>query len=343
MLFRSMEYKGIFAVLSEFIDKDRCFDYVAGINSTDRWFNFPMFERTAAYCADKMKEAGLEEVEMLPLKADGHTPYGDWVIPQAWDATKGILKVESPVVENPVLADYQSTSFSLVMYSAPTPAGGIAAEVVIVDDPASVKPEEVKGKLIFTGKKPQTVVDLALEGKAAGIISDFFPMYKGIREDRSEVYDAFRWENSFMCPINSSGLFGFSISPRNGDFLRELVSKAVTKGETVTLHAEVDSRFYDGVSYTVSGLIPGTDKQGEEVFIFGHLYEPGANDNASGCGTILEVAAAINKAIAAGKLPRLRRGLRFAMGFECGGSMGYVEAHPDRVKRTVAADRKSVV
>ncbi len=333
-----MGYRDVFSVLQEYVSGERCFRYVEGIHSTDRWFNFRMFEKTAGFCAEQMEKAGLSEVELLPLRADGRTPYGDWVIPKAWDARKGVLKIVSPSVEDPILADYEKIPQSLVMYSAPTPAGGISAEVIIVDDPKNVEPESVKGKIIFTSAlKPQALVDLALKGGAVGIVSDFFPMYEGIRDSRQDVYDAVRWENAFKAPVNDSCLFAFSLSPRKGDYLRELVKKCEQSGEKLVLSAEVQTEFYDGVCYTVSGLIPGCDPSGEEVFIYGHLYEPGANDNASGCATILEIATALNKAINDGRLPRPRRGIRFAMGWECGGSMGYVHAHPDRVEKTVAA------
>jgi hypothetical protein len=208
---------------------------------------------------------------------------------------------------------------------------------VIVNDPQGIEPDCVKGKLILTTQRPQELAGLAIKGGALGIISDFFPMYPGIRNNRNEVYDAFRWDNTFMCPINDSGLFAFSLSPRRGDFLRELVAQSAGKGQELVLHAEVETEFYDGVTYAVSGLIPGSDPSGEEVLIYGHLCEPGANDNASGTGTILEIATALNKAINDGKLQRPRRGIRFGMGFECGSSMGYEASHPDRVEKTIAA------
>ena len=64
----------------------------------------------------------------------------------------------------------------------------------------------------------------------------------------------------------------------------------------------------------------------------GHLYEPGANDNASGCALLLSVAEALRQAF-----PQRRRGVRLVMGYEAAGMSGYVCAHRDRMSRTIAA------
>lgn len=330
-----MNYKNLFDLLSEYFDEKRCFKYVKGINSTDRFFDFAAFKETADYCAKQMINAGLSEVEILPLKADGKTVYGDWVIPQAWDANEGILKIVNPYVEDAVLADYQKIPCSLVMYSAPTAAQGVEAEVIIVEDPEKTQGVDMRGKLLFTHLRQNMLVDIAAIGGAVGIISDFFPMYKSVRNSREDVYDASRWENAFMAPVNDSDLFAFSLSPRNGDRLRRIIADADPKGEKVVLHAKVDTKLYDGEAYTVSSVLYGEDPQGEEMMIFGHLYEPGAHDNASGCGLILEIATALQKAINEGKLPKPKRNIRFGMGFECGGSMGYCQTHPDKISRTI--------
>lgn len=331
-----MNCKSIIEVLSGYIDKYRCYDYVRGIYSNDRWLDFSSFVRTAEYSAEQMKKAGLEEVEMLPLKADGHTAYGDWVIPRAWDAYKGVLRIVEPSsVENPQLADYNQVPCSLAMYSAPTPEGGVDAEVVVIDNPKTADPNSVRGKIIFTPMEPGNAAGLAIRGGALGVISDFFPLYPGIR-DKEDIYDASRWESGFIYPVNDTGLFAFSLSPRNGDRLRGIIAEAEKKGEKVILHAEVEARFYDGVSYTVSGFIPGEDSQGREIMIYGHLSEPGANDNASGCGVVLETATALQKAIKEGILPRPKRGIRFVVGRECSGSMGFCQKHPEIINRTIA-------
>lgn len=323
-------YEQLYTLLSKHADPRRCLDTLTRIWQNDRLFSFDAFARTATVCADRMAEAGLEQIETLPLKADGFTTYGDWLIPQAWDAKSASLRILSPKVEAPCLADYPQIPCSLVMYSAPTPPKGVTGEVLLVEDAAAVDALDVRGKLLFIRKdKPQSILQAAAKGGALGILSDFIPLYPGVRDSREDVYDTNRWENAFALPKNDSGLFAFSLSPRQGDMLTDLLGKG-----PVTLQAHVETTLYDGSAATISALLPGeTDN---EVLAYGHLYEPGAEDNASGCAALIEAVWLLRQMVEEGHLPRPRRGIRIAMGFECAGSMGYFCAHPKRIDKTDA-------
>jgi len=330
-------YEEIFSILSEYFDESESFKHVAEIHGNDYWFDYSHFGKTAEYCFKQMKNTGLSDVELIPLKADGRTAYGDWVVPRAWDASGAALKVVNSDGTCTVLADYEKTPCSLMMYSAPTPLNGVEAEVVLIGGSCGTFPEDVKGKIIFTHDRPQNILPMARAGGAAGIVSDFLPVFPGVRDDKTDAFDAFRWENVFISPVNDTDLFGFSLSPRIGEELKKRIEEAAQKGEAVFLHAEVNTRFYDGTVYTLSGMIPGTNPAKEEVLICGHLYEFGANDNASGCGVMLELAAAITRTINEGKLPRPKRNIRFVMGFECVGLMAYCVKYSERIKRTIGA------
>ena len=323
-------YEQLSALLSGYADPCRCLDTLTRIWENDRLFSFDAFARTAKVCADRMAEAGLEQIETLPLKADGFTAYGDWLIPEAWDAKTARLTIVSPQVADPILADYPTIPCSLVMYSAATPPEGVAGEVVFAEDAAALQNLDVRGKLLFIRKnKPQAILQAAASGGALGILSDFMPLYPDVRDSREEVYDVHRWENAFAIPKNDTGLFAFSLSPRQGDLLASLMMKG-----SVVLHAHVEAALYPGSAATVSALLPGETCR--EVLAYGHLYEPGAEDNASGCAALIEAAWLIKKAVDEGRLPRPKRGIRIAMGFECAGSMGYFAAHKERIGQTDA-------
>ena len=318
------------ALFARHADARRCLDTLSRIWQNDRLFSFDAFARTARACAERMAEAGLAQIESLPLAADGFTTHGDWVIPQAWDARAAQLRIVAPQTDSPVLADYPAIPCSLVMYSAPTPPGGVIGQVLLVEDIAALAGQDVRGKLLFLrNDRPQSALQAAIAGGALGILSDFMPRYPGVRDSRTDVYDTYRWENAFAIPRNDAGMFAFSLSPREGDRLCALLAQGA-----VTLHAQVDATLYDGHAATVSALVPGQSER--EVFAYAHLYEPGAEDNASGCAALLEAAWLLRELVAQGHLPRPRRGIRIAMGFECAGSMGYFAAHPERIGLTDA-------
>lgn len=315
------------------ISASRAFQHLMEIHRTDRWFTFSMFRETAEYCAHALRQGGARDVELLELKADGRTAYGDWVIPQAWKAKDAELWVVEPEDAAGRIVRYLDEPCCLVMYSAPTAPEGVEAELVVIEDQAELETADVRGRMLLISSKPKEILDLAVEKGAIGIVSDYIAPLPPIR-DRMDLPDAVRWENDCFVPVNEGELFGFSISPRAGDRLRSLARREVGKGRAIRLFARVDTRLYDGTVPMVSGLIPGHER--EEVILCTHLYEPGANDNASGCGVSLEIARCLNALIASQELPQPKRGIRFLLGWECAGFMGYAVHHRDRIPDMVA-------
>lgn len=315
-----MEWKELCSVLNQKFDIGRCMDKLRSIYETDHWNDFDKYLETAEYCADSMKKAGLTQIEKLPLKADGKTMYGDWKLPRAWRVRKGILRYTT----GEVISDYHKKTCALCMYS-PATAGEVEAEVIDISG-MKVLPDDgsLRGKLLLTDLQPGAALPLARQVGAIGVLSDSMRLFPGIRDSKEEMYDECLWEGIGQAfPDNT--IFGFKLTPRQGDRLREELRQG-----SVRLVAEVDAELYDGVCHTVSGLLEGTDPSLPEVFAYGHLYEPGANDNASGSGALLELAKCFSEAIEEGLLPRPKRSIRFAMGNECGGSMGYLMSHPER-------------
>lgn len=309
-------------------NSDQILDDVRKIWETDRWFTFPKFEETAKNVAAIMRRSGLEDVEIGNGPADGMTQSGFWTMPLAWDISVGTLEIVDPHVpaDMQLLADYQRVPTSIGMWSGPTPAGGVTAEVV----PASGdwKNKDLKGKLVL-GAPLGSKSALAKAG-ALGLISEH-------TENRA-LLDERGWVNSFgdngwSFTKDSAPLVCFSITPRQSDLLRELLNRGPVK-----VRANVDSRYYAGVYPYVTGVIRGTDgESAEEVLSLGHLFEQGANDNATGVSSIIGAAATLKRLITEGKLARPKRTIRVLGMSECYGMLHYLETNSNRAKRTVAA------
>ena len=297
----------------------RAKNQVIEIHRTDRFSSFDLYRQTAQYCLGQMKALGLEGAELVPCKADGRTAYADWVVPRAWDAREALLKVADT---GHTLARYPDVPAALSMYSAPTPPEGIETEVMLVDDLQRI-PDDFQGKMLFySGYLSKSDRKALADRGIVGIVYDHgkidFPDLRG-------------WDNYMLGPRNDEGMFGLSLSFREADHLRELCRKGPVK-----VYARVDTTLYDGIVENVTAYIPGTEKD-EEVLMLAHIYEQGANDNASGAGTSLEVFRTLKLLIDRGDLPRPRRSMRILLGFECCGFMGYVVTHEERMRRTVAA------
>lgn len=313
-----MEWKSIFPILDKYFSQDRCLEHVTRIWETDHLISFDQFEKTARYCASIMEETGLTEIELLPLKADGHTCYNDWKLSRAWKVHHGILSYPN----GETICDYAQVPCSLTMYS-PGTDGPVEAEVVNVCGISPFPTDgSLAGKLLLTDRRAGAALADAQNAGAAGILSCSETLYPGIRS-REDIYDTVLWEG-MGCHLGNR-VFGFKLTPRQADRLKKQLEAG-----PVRLVADIQTEAYDGVCYTVSGLLEGREPGLPEVLAYGHLYEPGANDNASGSGALLEMARCFRDAIELGMLPRPRRSIRFAVGWECGGSMGYTAAHPDR-------------
>jgi hypothetical protein len=308
------------------VKPEQSMDYMRRVYSTDRWFTFPKFQQTAEYLKQAMTDAGLQKVELLGAPADGVTQAGYWTEPMAWDVKQARLDLigEDVPAEFRVLADYEKVPTSLGMWSGPTPAGGITAEIVEWNEK-----NDVRGKLVLTRQNPANIKWNLVKKGVLGAINTF--------TENPELQDGRQWinawgDNGWAFTKGSAPLICFSITPRQAAFVRKLLAE----GRTVRAHALVDTRYYAGVYPYVTGVIPGSGSE-EEVLTLGHSSEQGAQDNATGVAAMLESLATLNRLIAEQKLPRPKRTIRVLLMGEMYGSMHYMSTHLDRARRTVAA------
>jgi len=137
--------------------------------------------------------------------------------------------------------------------------------------------------------------------------------------------------------------FAFMVSLKTARGFRERLAK----GEKIALHAVVKAGQHAGNYEVVTATIPGADPKlkEEEIAFSCHLdhQRPGANDNASGCVTILEVARTLQKLINEGKLARPARTIRFIWPPEIEGTLALLNGKPEFAKRIKAAVHMDMV
>jgi aminopeptidase YwaD len=129
------------------------------------------------------------------------------------------------------------------------------------------------------------------------------------------------------------------VSPATAEALRARLQT----GKLVLLNAHVKATVGPGYWTVVTAVIPGagpvsSDSSPKEIIYSCHLdhERPGANDNGSGCVTILEVARMLAHLIRSGALPPPCRTLRFLWGPEVEGTMAFLASHPEIRQRAVA-------
>jgi hypothetical protein len=298
----------------------------------ERWFTFPKFHEDARYIEQTLRGIGLSEVEKIDAPADGITQNGFWTMPLAWDVEDARLEILEPRVggEQRVLADYRQVPASLGMWSGPTPAEGVSAEIVDVRDSASLDGFDLQGKLALTSRNPASLKAALVEKKALGAINAF--------SENTDLEDGRQWINAWgdagwAFTKGSTPLLSFSISPKQARMLRELLAK----GEPVRVRAMVRSRYYEDSYPYVTALLPGNGETREEVLALGHIAEQGAQDNSTGVAAIVEGMAALHRLIESGKLPRPRRSIRMLAMGELYSSLHYITSNKERIGHTIGA------
>jgi aminopeptidase YwaD len=291
------------------------------------------YEAAAALIRDQLKDYGLKEVEILAFPADGKIFYGTQRSRPAWNASFAELweqeRSGGKWRDSERIASWADQPITLAQDSV---GGAAEAELVDVGAGTSARDyegQDVRGKLVLTSSQPGAVAHLAVtERGAAGIVSWAQNQKSGWWGDDKSLI---RWGHLDTWEDPS---FAFMVSPA-----RALAWQArLAKGETVRLRARVEAGRTPGAYLIPTAVIPGKDRA-HEIVLSCHLDHPspGANDNASGCAGILEVARSLNRLIAEGRLPQPRRTIRFVWPCEVECTIALLNARPEVPKRTLAA------
>ena len=321
-------FRDLLSLLLPVLDGQRVIEDAQAIQHLDRWFTFSKFQESARYSADRLREAGLSDVDIIQAPADGRSLFADWMMPLAWEAEGATFDVVAADGSAQRIANRAEIPQCLAMWSAPTPAEGVEGEIVWIADAADPKgfpPEGIRGKIVFTSAHPHQAKQVVSERGGIGIISDI-----------PRMPEAVSWINSWS--DNPGGWafhaddtpgWAFVISPKQGDELRaRLRGREKLRGRAV-----VRTSLGVGTLPTVTGVIPGVGK--EEVLMLGHQFEQGAIDNASGIGVMIEVARVLQSLIARGELRPPDRSIRFLFVSECYTTMHWA-ARRREARRTIA-------
>lgn len=297
------------------------------------------FRDAAHWCDQAFKRAGVaSEIKQYPY--DGHEAYWASRSFEEWDPQSASLELLTPESEAQVLCDYAELKMSVIQRSAPTPPDGVEAELVVVeaaDKDESYEGLNVQGKLVVTSVDVESVRQLAVKQRGAlGIVSDWMMEFAGVRS-RWDLPDTHQYTSFWWPGADEPKCFGFVLTPRQGDWLRQLIRRENAAGRKVTARAKVKSSFCAGAIDNVEAVIPGTGS--DEVLVVAHLCHPqhSANDNASGCAAAIEAARALADLIAKGSLQPPRRGIRFLLVPEFAGTYAFLARGEERIASIVAA------
>ena len=294
------------------------------------------FHSAAVLVAERARAYGLAEVEILQFPADGKIFYGTQRSRPAWDVESAEL-VELAGSRRITIASYASEPIVLAEDSE---SADVTAELVDVGDgskEADYAGKDVKGKIVLVASSAGAAQAVAVGTfGAVGIVS-----YQQNQKTAwsGDNQDQIRWGH--LDTFSAHPTFAFMVSSNTARGLKQRLAA----GERIRLHASVKAGQHAAAYEVVTAVIRGADPKlkGEEIAFSCHLdhQKPGANDNASGCVTILEVARTLQKLISEGTLARPARTIRFIWPPEIEGTVTLLNARPDfaaRIKAVVHMD-----
>lgn len=302
------------------------------------------FTAAAEFVAGELRRYGLSDVEIVSIPADGETFYGTQRSRRPWDADFAELwelRRDDTAASAPAhwsrarrLASWDAVPLTLAQDSESAEVEADLVDVGAGTAESDYAGRDVRGKLVLVSAQPEAVVALAVQAHgAAGIVSYVQNQRTAWWGDDATLV---RWGH--LGSFNAVPSFAFMVSLATArDFQARLA-----RGETVRLAAKVVAGQHAGAYQVVTATLPGGDpaRRGEEITFSCHLDHPrpGANDNASGCATILEVARTLAKLVREGRLPQPARTLRLVFPNEVEGTLALLHQRPE-----IAARAKTVL
>jgi hypothetical protein len=305
----------------------RAKSYVEGITRFHRIQASPGIHDAIDYVRKEIGKISDAEIKIFEYAADGSSTIETWIAPLGWFPKLGILELVEP--EQKILGDFQAEPMSLIAHSR---SAEIEAEVVDVGkgiSPADFENKKVEGKIVLTESRASIAhKTINLKTEAAGVLTFVAP--QGIDEiGYLRRYDAF-WPNKDEIEKTT---FGFALTQADGVKIR----KWLQEGKKVVVKAKVEARLGEGKTEVLSALIRGKDES-KEIWLVAHIChpQPGANDNASGSGSLLEAYRVISTLIKEEKIDQPEFSLRFLWVPEWYGTIPFIHHESELLKRCQA-------
>nr|WP_294993752.1 M28 family peptidase [uncultured Sediminibacterium sp.] len=200
---------------------------------------------------------------------------------KTWEPVDALVEI---VGEKEPLLSFKTNRNMLAINSASTPEGGYEAEVLFLPKTSAdvLATQDLQGKILYADQ-PVSMVDRAVSGKGViGVIGYSLPSYTQPEKHTNSI------QFSSITQVDSTKKQGFGILLSTA--ARARLKNALAKG-SVRLRVKIETKSYIAEELTLVADIKGNAKPTERFVFSAHVQEPGANDNASGVGTLAEMAS----------------------------------------------------
>ena len=287
----------------------------------EKYFRVPGntgFNASIHYVESILKKAGFVEqkqnelespltyrIEKRPMKSDTWEPV---------DANIDIVGEASPLIT------YKTNRNMIPINCGSTPIDGITAEVVFLAKTSAeeLEKQDLKGKIIFSENHPARLLAAAVKAGAVGVLGYSMPKYTQPEVHQTSIQFGSMKANSEVWTL----LLSYAA--------KEKLKSACLKGST-KLKVNIQTKIYPSEELTIVANVKGSVKPDERFVFSAHVQEPGANDNASGVGTLAEMARLTAELYKAKKIAP-QRTLTFLWGDEIVSTRRYIVEDTLRAK-----------
>lgn len=233
-----------------------------------------------------------------------------------WEPVSSSLKI---VGSDENLLSSETNRNMIYMYSSSTATQGVTGEVVYIESKEDLAKMDIQGKILFSDKISSRLLQAAVgKDKALGMLTYDMPDYLQPEKNVTSIqFRSMRYDAN-----NPAWAMALSFEAK------EKLKAELAKGKVEVL-VKAETKIYESEELTVVANVKGSELPLESLVFSAHIQEPGANDNATGVGTQLEMAVITSDLIQKGKLD-LKRTLTFLWGDEIISTRRYIEEKDKR-------------
>lgn len=231
-----------------------------------------------------------------------------------WEPINAQLFIEG---ENKPLLEFATNRNMLATFSGSTNASGVLGELVDLGKATDkeVEGRDFTGKIIMADGGIGSVYTRAVKGGALGALAYSLPGYTQPEKHVNSIqFQGIRYEAD-----SAKRKWGILLSFAARKRLKEALAKGPVKVRVVTA-----SKIYTSEELTLVANVRGASKPAERFVFSAHVQEPGANDNATGVGTLAEMARVTASLLNAGKI-KPQRTITFLWGDEIVSTNRYIK------------------
>ena len=301
-------------------DSDSALDTVTYLDQHIRWPGNVGFDASIDYIVAGLEAAGYVRDPMG--FSDERLTYRVEEYPMdesAWQPLGASLWIDG---DSKALMSFATNRNMLAFNSYSTTEGGVLLDVVDVGDGSSESLDavDIRGKAVLADREINGLFEDAVVARgAAGVLAYAMPAYTQPEKNRNAV------QFGDIADNDTAQTWGIVLSFSAQEKLRSALAEGDVRVKVSTRVQWIRA----ATERTVVAEVRGSELQDERFVFSAHIQEPGANDNASGVATQLEMARATASLVDA-KEADPKRTITFIWGDEFVSTRRFVAQDPGR-------------